>query len=165
MGAMKTLMPTLRAARRPVRVWMTGSIAVVMAAMVQLRGETETDPENDARTERPRRVALASPYGVAETVLRIETAAAQRGLQVLWRDDRGDAVLVLASSAGGTPVAFDGEAARTPMALRVLPAGEGAAQVLMPAESGALAGALRSVSPQAADELALLPLLVERALT
>jgi hypothetical protein len=158
---MKTLMPTLRSARRPVQVWMTGSIAVVMAAMVQLRGETDADSAN----ERPRRVALASPYGVAETVLRIEAEAAQRGLQVLWRDARGDVLLVLASAAGVTPVAFDGEAAQAPLALHVLPGADGAARVLLPAASGVLAGALRSVSPQAADELAQLPALVERALT
>lgn len=146
--------------RRPVRVWLTGSIAIVMAAMVNLRIETETDPDD----ERPRRVALASPYGVTETVLRIETEAAQRGLQVLWRDERGDAVLVLASSAGVTPVAFDGEATQAPMALHVLPQDDGSARVLLPAEVGSLAGELRDVSPQAADELAQLPTLVERAL-
>lgn len=159
---MKKLMAT-SFARRPVRVWMTGSIAVVMAAMVSLRVETES--ETDPDTERPRRMALASPYGVAETVLRIEHAAAQRGLHVLWRDERGDAVLVLASSAGGTPVAFDGEAAQAPMALRVQPEGDGAARVWLPAALGPVAGELRSVSPQAADEVALLPTLVERALT
>jgi hypothetical protein len=153
--------PTFRSVRLPVRVWMTGSIAVVMAAMVNLRGETEADPESD----RPRRVALASPYGLAETVLRIETAAAQRGLRVLWRDARGDAVLVLASSAGGTPVAFDGQATQAPMALRVLPQGDGGARVYLPAGTGTFDGVLRRVSPQAADELALLPALVEGALT
>ena len=43
--------------------------------------------------------------------------------------------------------------------------GDGAASVWLPSELGAFAGELRSVSPQAADELAQLPTLVERALT
>ena len=51
------------------------------------------------------------------------------------------------------------------MALHVRPEGDGAASVWLPSELGAFAGELRSVSPQAADELAQLPTLVERALT
>lgn len=156
------ILPPNPFARGPLRIWMTGSLAVVMTAMVNLRAGTEA--EVDADETRTRRVAVASPYGLAETVLRIESAATARGLRVLWRDARGDAVIVLGSSGGGTPVAFDGAAPEAPMALRVLASPDGGTRVWLPAEVGVLAGALRRDAPQAADELALLPQLVRRAL-
>lgn len=145
-------------ARRPARIWMTGSLAVVMAAVLGLRTQTEDEDE------RARRLVGASPYGIAETVQRLEAAAAQRGLPVLLRSEGREPVIVLASSAGGTPVVLGDGRPGIALALQVRASADGAVQVLVPAEAAGIAAALREVSAQAADELDALPQLVERAL-
>jgi uncharacterized protein (DUF302 family) len=142
--------------RLPVRIWMTGSIAVVMASLVTLRALPEP--------ERSRRMLRASPYGITETVQRIEAEALQRGLTVLVRGEGAEPVIVLASSAGGTPVAMTGTSPDVPLAVQVRADAGGRTQVLLQAAAPEVAGALRVVSPEAADELAALPRLVERAL-
>ena len=57
-------------ARRPFRLWMTGSLAVVMAAMIPLRAASETERSHALR------VLRHSRFGVSETLQRIEVAAA-----------------------------------------------------------------------------------------
>jgi hypothetical protein len=146
------------APRWPYRIWMTGSVAVVMASLVALRAMPEP--------ERARRVTRSSPYSVAETVLRIEEAAARSGLGVLLREDGAETVVVLASSAGGTPVAMAtaGGAPDMPLAFQVRAQAGGASVVSTAPTRPELAGALRAVSPAAADELAALPRLIDGAL-
>ena len=55
--------------QRPFRLWMTGSLAVVMAAMIPLR-----DVPDSKRSELLRALRH-SRFGVNETVLRIENSA------------------------------------------------------------------------------------------
>jgi hypothetical protein len=148
---------------RRIRVWMTGSIAVVTSALVAW--SIDLDPDGDA--DRSRRAVRASPYGVAETVQRIEQAARGRGLHVLWVTEGDAPVIVLASSAGGTPMVMrDGAAVPdAPLALQVRAREDGGAAVHLGAADADWRGALRDVSPVVADEVAALALLVERALS
>ncbi len=134
---------------------MTGSLALAMLAAIGLR----TLPE----TERPRRVLRSSPYGVAETVLRIEAAAALQGLAVLVRAEGAEPVIVLASSAGGTPVSMQGGAPDMPLALQVRAVPNGS-EVMLGATAQGIERELRSVSAAAADEVAALPQIVAGAL-
>jgi hypothetical protein len=148
-------------ARLPYRVWMTGSIAVVMAAIWTLRGLPE-----DERIKRQLR--HSSPYSVSETVLRIEAAAAERGLAVLLRDAVGSSpVIVLASSAGGTPVLMGAADAvpAMPMSLQVRSLGGAHSEVLVPDVSRLITSLSGEWPAEVAAELASLPTLVDRALS
>src|SRR5258705_11146091 len=60
--------------RRPFRLWMTGSIAVVMAALLPSRASAESE-QNETH-----RVLRHSRYGVTETLQSIEAAALSQGL-------------------------------------------------------------------------------------
>jgi uncharacterized protein (DUF302 family) len=147
--------------RFPYRVWMTGSIAVVMAALWTLRGLPDDD--------KTRRVLRhSSPYSVSETVLRIEAAAAERGLAVLLSEAVGTTpVIVLASAAGGTPVLMGGPdgATAVPMAMQVRSDGSGRAEVWVP-DAQPLIGRMSAELPaEVAAELAALPAWLDRALS
>ncbi|MFN3416172.1 MAG: hypothetical protein ACK4ZD_07635 [Caldimonas sp.] len=90
----------------PLRLWMTGCVAVVMAALSSplARGKTEE------AVERSGRHALVSPYDVKETVSKIEAAAASHGLVVFAKripEEQPEATLVLGLSGGVTPVVMD----------------------------------------------------------
>lgn len=146
--------------QRPFRLWMTGSLAVVMAALVPMR-----DVPDNQRSD-SKRVLRHSRFGVNETVLRIENSARQQGLSVLARTNGSRPVIVLASSVGGTLVVMDGatSALDVPLSVMVRAGVAGGADVLI--ASGSAVGADRwSELPRAvADDLAALPALVDRAL-
>ena len=148
-------------ARRPFRFWMTGSLAVVMAAVIPMRDVFEAERSTGMRLLRH------SPFGVSETVQRIEAAARDRGLSVLALMSGARPVLVLASSVGGTLVVMDEADSKPAMPLSVMvQAGSGGgADVLIASASGD--GELQTwhdLPAAVADDLAALPGLVDRAL-
>lgn len=152
------------AARRPFRLWMTGSFAVVMAALVPARSMSV--PE----FERGKQVVRHSRFGVEETVARLREAASGRGLSVLALVPGERPVLVLASSAGGTLAIMDSPESRPemPLSMWVRQAASGGADVVVRAEcSDGFARDWRDwqeLPAGVADEVDALPGLVERAL-
>jgi hypothetical protein len=148
--------------RRPFRLWMTGSLAVVMAAMFPMRGATE------AERQQAMRLLRHSRFDVSETLARIERAAADRGLSVLARWSGPSSTLVLASSVGGTLVVMENadSAPMVPFGLVVRPAGRGEADVLVapPPAPSAMVGLRGGPLARVADDLSGLPSLVEHAL-
>jgi hypothetical protein len=147
--------------RRPFRLWMTGSLAVVMAAMIPLRDASDVE-RNSAM-----RVLRHSRYGVTETVQRIEAAARDRGLSVLALMSGARPVLVLASSIGGTLVVMDDADSHpeVPLSVMVREGSDGGADVLIGSASSADAPReWHSVPASVVDDLRALPGLVERAL-
>ena len=145
----------------PFRLWMTGSLAVVMAAMIPLRDGS------DAERGSLMRLLRHSRFDVSETLQRIESAARDRGLSVLARLAGARPVLVLASSVGGTLVVMDEADSRPAMPLSVMvrEGAGGGADVLVCAASAADAPqAWNELPAGVADDLAALPQLVERAL-
>lgn len=148
-------------ARRPFRLWMTGSLAVVMAAMLPLRVASETE-RNQAL-----RVLRHSRFGVTETLQRIEVAARDRGLSVLAMVPGTPSALVLAASIGGTLVVMSEADSRPamPMSMMVREAGDGGADVLVTAAADAQPLHDWSELPTSVvDELQALPDVVDRAL-
>jgi hypothetical protein len=152
-------MEILAPLRKPFRFWMTGSLAVVMAALVTARGTVD-----DERQQNTRRVVRHSRYGVDETVLRIEAAARQAGQGVIARVEGESLVIVLASSIGGTPVLMAAEGGRpdVPLAVQVRSAADGGADVLLASPEQVLLG--EGMPARVAEELAALPDLLDRAL-
>ncbi|MEO8057485.1 MAG: hypothetical protein ABI671_04105 [Burkholderiales bacterium] len=148
-------------APRPFRLWMTGSLAVVMAAMIPLRDVSDTERSNVMR------VLRHSRFGVNETVLRIENSARQHGLSVLVRMAGSRPVIVLASSVGGTLVVMDGatSALDVPLSVMVRAGAAGGADVLVASSKARLGtDGWSELPPAVADDLAALPGLVDRAL-
>ena len=139
---------------------MTGSLALVMAAVMQGRVAA-----GDERLRTPRVVRL-SPYGVSETVLRIEEAARRDGLSVLVRIDGVRPVIVLASSVGGTPVVLHGADPQPdiPLAVQVYRGVNGDTEVLIAASAEDADSDWTELPAAAADDLARLPGLLDRAL-
>ena len=146
--------------QRPFRLWMTGSLAVVMAALIPMR-----DVSDNERSQ-VMRVLRHSRFGVNETVLRIENSARQHGLSVLARMDGVRPVIVLASSVGGTLVVMHGasSALDVPLSVMVRAGAGGGADVLIASAASASAEQWRELPPAVADDLAALPGLVDRAL-
>ena len=151
---MKKLLPTPFEIRRPFRLWMTGSIAVVMAAVMPIRDVSQGERSHLMRLLRH------SQFGVNETVRRLEATARDQGLPVLALLHGERSILVLASSVGGTPVVMQEADSPPAMPLTLLVRGDrgGGADVLI-AEGGWL-----DLPAAVADELASLPRLVDRAL-
>jgi hypothetical protein len=155
---------------RPFRLWMTGSFAVVMAAMLPLRDAAASDRGNGLRSLRHSR------YSVTETVQRIETAAISRGLTVLALLEGKQPVLVLASSVGGTPVVMTHADSKPtmPLGLLVRESTDGGADVFLFEGSDELddshgvdntAASRWDDLPEAvADDMQALPALVAQAL-
>lgn len=145
--------------QRPFRLWMTGSLAVVMAAMIPLRDLNENDRSHTLRVMRHSR------FTVHETVLRIEQAARQQGLSVLARMDGSRPVIVLASSVGGTLVVMNeaDSAPDVPLSVVVRQGAGGGADVLIASSSHS--ARWQEVPRAVVDDLAALPGLVERALS
>ena len=90
--------------KHPFRFWMTGSVAVVMAALGIGRSALASERHP---------LSQSSRFRVTETVQRIEACAGKHGLSVFTRVIRdeqqfglGDefTLIVFESSAGGTPV-------------------------------------------------------------
>jgi hypothetical protein len=154
-------MPLSAARRRPARLWMTGSLAVVMMALMPGRFA--------ANEERPRssKVARHSPYSVDETVQRIEATARDDGLSVLVRLDGVRPVIVLASSIGGTPVVLDESGARPdmPLAVQVRAGAGGGSEVLFAASAEAGDSDWTELPAGVAEDLARLPGMLDRALS
>jgi hypothetical protein len=149
--------------RKPFRFWLTGSIAVVMASLCTGRGVLD-----DERVTASMRVVRHSPYGVGETLQRIEAEARQRGQAVIVRLDGAGSVLVLASALGGTPVVIAGTEASPdvpPLSVQVRGSADGGADVLVARVDGASGEAWAGLPPLVAAELAALPALLERALS
>jgi hypothetical protein len=143
-------------ARRPFRLWMTGSFAVVMAALVPLR---EVGAEERSTTLR---VLRHSRFDVLETLQRIEDAARGQGLGVLARIGGARPVIVLSSKMGGTPVVMQDADSQpdVPLSVLVRAASDGGADVLIATDQRRWAG-----FPSAAvDDLSALPGLVDQAL-
>lgn len=142
--------------RRPFRLWMTGSFAVMMAALVPLR---QVGAEERSTTLR---VVRHSRFDVLETIQRIEDAARAGGLGVLARLGGELPVIVLESSMGGTPAVMQDADSRpdVPLSVFVRAATEGGADVLIASVSRRWSG----LPSAAVDDLAALPGLVERAL-
>ncbi len=149
--------PTDLRNRRPFRLWMTGSLAVVMASLCSGRGVLD-----DERLCASMRVVRHSPFGVTETVQRIEAAALERGQAVIARMEGAGSVIVLASSMGGTPVMVRaGASPDVPLSVQVRSTSDGGADVLV---AEALGYGWDELPAPAADDLAALPALLERAL-
>lgn len=153
---------------QPIRFWRTGAIAVVMAALGGARAD-----EAAAKSM----VQQSSPFGVAQTVQRIEAAARLHGLGIFLRlrepasasDDDG-LVLVLESPHGGTPVVLRSEQAfehsEVPLRLEVRPDGRGASRVLIPAPlAGGPDDEPIDLPAGLADDLSGLPAVVSLALS
>jgi hypothetical protein len=149
------------ALRRPARLWMTGSLALIIASV----GSGRLQFGEDRGAGAPR-LSRHSPYGVTETVRRIEAAARERGQTVLFRRDGAQPVIVFASSLGGTPAAMTESGAPPEMLLRlhVRAAADGGAEVELPAWPKALAHAQAELPALALAEVQALPDLLERAL-
>jgi hypothetical protein len=140
---------------------MTGSLAVVMAAVIPLRAAAEIDLRQAMRLLRHSR------YTVSETLNRIEDAARDRGFSVLAVVPGTRPMLVLASAGGGTLVVMhDADSQPSmPMSLMVSPAAGGGADVLVEAIGGSSANRNWSDVPASViDELQSVPGLVEIAL-
>ncbi len=157
------LLPTasLIKARRPFRLWMTGSLAVVMAAMIPLRGASEDERHHAMK------LLGHSRFDVSETLQRIESAARDRGLSVLARLEGAPPMLVLASSIGGTLVVMNDADSppAMPLSLMVSAAADGGADVLVAAAAGQGGASDWSELPRSvADDLRALPGVIERAL-
>ena len=142
--------------RRPFRLWMTGSFAVVMASLIPLREVGAEERSGSLRMVRHSR------FDVLETLQRIEAAAVGQGLSVLARVGGDRPVIVLASSMGGTPVVMQNADSQpdVPLSVLVRAGTEGGADVLIATDSAAWSG----LPAAAADDLASLPQLVDRAL-
>lgn len=145
--------------QRPFRLWMTGSLAVLMAALAPLRDA----PENERVGAQ--RVWRHSRFSVNETVLRIEQAARQHGLAVLARMEGARPVIVLASSMGGTLVVMDdaNSLLDVPLSVMVRESASGGADVLIAAATSP--AQWDEIPPAVAEDLAALPALVDRALS
>ena len=149
---------------RPFRFWMTGCVAVVLAAV---GGTRVVAAERSLQS-------TASRYDVVETVERIEACARQHGLGVFARMaepasastiapefSRGQhAVIVFASGQGGTPVLMTAANARPDLALMlyVRDGPSGGVEVLMPNEDWS------GLPPDVAHDVAELPRVVAEAL-
>ncbi len=147
--------------RRPFRLWMTGSLAVVMAAVVPLRDASEAERSHAMK------LLGHSRFDVSETMQRIELAARDRGLSVLARVAGARPVLVLASSIGGTLVVMNEADSRPamPLGLVVSAAAGGGADVLVASTPDAGAtGDWSELPSEVVDDLRALPGMVERAL-
>jgi len=150
----------------PIRFWMTGAIAVVMAALAGGRVQAATERQMLARM---------SPYTVSQTAQRIEARARQHGLSVFVRvrqpgaavqGQSGDTlVLVLESSQGGTPIVMQGEGADMrsdlPLRLELRAHSDGSSEVWIPNPG---MGDMGHLPPGLAADLAELPSLVADAI-
>ena len=148
-------------ARRPFRLWMTGSLAVVMAAMIPLQDASDTD--------RTMRVLRHSPFSVTETVQRLGVAARDQGLSVLAMVPGAGPVLVLASSLGGTLAVMDEADSQpaVPLSLMVREGHRGGAEVWIgatPMTAGGAPGLWEDLPTAVAADLEALPALVDQAL-
>ena len=148
--------------KHPFRFWMTGSVAVVMAALGVGRGAM-------AHERHP--LSQSSRFRVMETVQRIEACAQRHGLSIFARvgrhqpkpyEARDDAMLIVfESSDGGTPVLMEGPGSHPeiPLAVCVRCRPEGDTEVLFTGSDW------DDLPPGVARDLTELPMLVADALS
>lgn len=141
---------------KPHRLWMTGSFAVVMAAL---------GPAQERITSK--RVFRQSPYSIGETVQRIEAEARQQGLSVLAELEGSQPVIVLGSSIGGTPVVMDRANSRpdVPLSVGVRETVGGGVEVLLADGAQERDSDWADLPSEVSDDLAALPGWVDRALS
>ena len=146
--------------RRPYRLWMSGSVAVVMAALVPMRDATS------GQSETLRGSLRHSRFSVIETVKRIEEAAFLHGLTVLARTGGDRPVIVLASSAGGTLVVMNEGNSQpdVPLSVQVRENHGGGADVWISAGPPQSGDEWRDLPAALAHDLLCLPDLVDSAL-
>lgn len=149
--------------KKPFRIWMTGGLAMILAAC----GNGAFAARGDERLV----LAGHSRYDVHETVLRIEAMAQRRGLPVLARlpqsgRDGLREVIVLESSEGGTPVAMASADARPELLLSVVvrTGRDGGTEVLLPSRFVLEEADGTSVPGGVQIEVAGLPVVVAQAL-
>lgn len=152
--------PQRPALHRPFRSWMTSSHAVLMAAMAPIRGAAQDRRVPSMRVQR------LSPFGVTETVNRIEAAARSQGLSVLARLGGSQPVIVLGSSVGGTPMVMDeaDSPLDAPLRVQVRACASGGAEVLVASDRDGVITDWQDLPAAVADDMATLPALLERAL-
>ncbi|HEX6706497.1 MAG TPA: hypothetical protein VF169_17190 [Albitalea sp.] len=147
--------------KHPFRVWMTGSVAVVMAAFGMGRGAMANERQS---------LSQSSRFRVLETVQRIEACAQRHGLSVFARlgnqpkpyEAPDDATLIVfESAAGGTPVLMEGPGSHpeVPLAICVRSSPEGDTEVLFTGSDW------DDLPPGVARDLTELPMLVADALS
>lgn len=144
------------ALRKPHRLWMTGSFAVVMAALGPAQDRIST-----------KRVFRQSPYGLHETVQRLEAEARHQGLSVLAETDDAQPVIVLGSSIGGTPVVMDRANSRpdVPLSVGVRERVGGGVEVLLADAAEERDSDWADLPSEVTHDLAALPGWVDRALS
>jgi hypothetical protein len=147
--------------KQPFRFWMTGSVAVVMAALGVGRGAL-------AHERHP--LSQPSRFRVMETVERIAACAHKHGLSVFARLDnhpkfyeaeRDATLLVFESAEGGTPVLMEGPASHpeVPLTVCVRSGPDGDTEVLFAGSHWT------DLPPNVTRELTELPVLVADALS
>jgi len=152
--------------KNPFRLWMTGGIAVLVAAVGGMRSDADDERLTLARISR---------YGVAETVQRIEASAQRHGMHVLvclpqatprgtGGADDARCVVVLESTQGGTPVLMEREGARPDLLLSVTlqPRRAGGTEVFV--HAGVMGELPEGLSAELRHDLAGLPRVLEEAL-
>jgi len=146
--------------RRPYRLWMSGSVAVVMAALLPMRNTSANPSDTFAGSVRHSR------FSVMETIKRIEEAALRHGLTVLARTGGDRPVIVLASSAGGTLVVMNEGNSQpdVPLSVQVRENQGGGADVWISAGPSQLGDEWRDLPAALAHDLVSLPSLVDSAL-
>ncbi|HJV59631.1 MAG TPA: hypothetical protein VJ743_01740 [Albitalea sp.] len=147
--------------KQPFRFWMTGSVAVVMAALGMGRSAL-------AQERHP--LSQSSRFRVMETVERIEACAQKHGLSVFTRvipaeeafGERDEFTLIVfeSSAGGGTPVVMEGPRSQpeVPLAVAVRADPTGGAEVLFAGSDW------DDLPPLVARDLTELPIMVADAL-
>lgn len=146
----------------PFRLWMTSSLAVVMLSVFASRPPMQGD------RPAPTRVVRHSPYGVDETLRRIELAVREQGLSVMARlGGQNHPVIVLASSVGGTPVLMSESDSHPdmPLSVQIKASFFGGSDVLMVCPSKAEDTNWCDLPDSVVHDIASLPQLVEAALS
>jgi uncharacterized protein (DUF302 family) len=147
--------------KQPFRFWMTGSVAVVMAALGMGRGAM-------AHERHP--LSQSSRFRVMETVERIAACAEKHGLTVFARldnhpkfyeADNNTTLIVFESAVGGTPVMMEGPASHpeVPLAVCVRSSPDGDTEVLFTGSDW------EDLPPHVARDITELPVLVADALS
>jgi hypothetical protein len=152
--------------KNPFRFWMTGGVAMLVAAVSGGRTYAGEDKLMLTRVSR---------YSVGETVQRIEACAQRHGMHVMARlpqreahrgagNGNGRLVIVLESSQGGTPVQMATPDGHPDLLLSVVVqlGDEGNTEVLLP--EGSLHDLPDGMSAQLQNDLADLPGMVDEAL-
>lgn len=150
--------------KNPFRFWMTGGLAMLMAAV----GGGQAYASEDRLM-----LARVSPYSLHETVARIEASAQRHGLHVmarlpqrqgLFQREGGRFIIVLESTQGGTPVEMTTADGQPDLLLSVVVrrGAGGLTEVLLP--QGALHDLPEGASAELQHDLADLPGVVDEAL-